>query len=172
MTTFELIDRVLSKLGEPSPVAGPEIEGILPIALRSFALMTAAGPNRELLRKDFTVTITAGVGDLDASLTDAEPLLLEAIANAEIYSTGGTTPWQFLPDRTQLGLVRPALFIYYTVEKSNLRTRNTDSSLTSLSTTATVTASYVPTLTNVPSSIEDLLVDVVIRTLLPGTVNG
>lgn len=167
MTTFELIDRVLSKLGEPSPIAGPEIEGILPLALRAFAVMIAAGPNRELLRKDFSVTITAGVGDLTASLDAAEPLLLEAMQSAEIYSTGGTTPWQFLPDRAQLGLSRPNMFVYYTVEKTNLRTRNTDSSLTSLATTATVTASYVPALSSVPSSIEDILVDVVIRVLMP-----
>lgn len=166
MTALELIDQVLSKLGE-AQIAGPEIEGVLPQALRALARQVAYSPNRELLRKDFSVSVASGTGDLTTALTASEPLLLECIDHAAIYGTSDTTPWQYLPDRVQLGLKRPSMFVYFTVDKSTLRTRNTDGSLTSLTTTATVTSNYVPSLANVPSSIEDDLVDVVIRILAP-----
>ncbi len=164
MTALDLIDIVLSKIGETT-IAGPEIEGILPLALSKLSVRVADSSDRPLLRKDFAITVTAGVADLTTHLTATEPLLMECINHAEIYSSGGTTPWQFLPDRVQLGLTRPQMFIYFAIDKSDLRTRNTDGSLTSLGVSATITASYVPLLASVPVLLEDELVNLVIQEL-------
>jgi hypothetical protein len=170
MTTLELIDRVLNKLGEPSNIAGPEIEAILPSALYAFGSHVAndARPHmRELLRKDFSVAVASGTGDLSAHLTASEPLIIENVPQDYFAVTGGTVPMQGLPDRVQLGLARSTAVIWYTIDGSTLRTRNTDGSLSTLTTTVTVTANYVPTIGNVPSQLADEFVELVCSMLVP-----
>ncbi len=168
MNILSLIDQVLGRTGEG--VAGPEIEVFLPTALGRFGESVANDPRpnvRELLRKEFTIPVVSGVGDLSTALTDAEPLLASALPAANLYITAGTQPMQYLPDRVQLGLGRSNIFIYYAIEGNSLLTRNTDGSLTSLNTTITATASYVPSLANVPAQLEDEFVDLVVRAFQP-----
>lgn len=169
MTTLELVDQVLSRVGEPNKynLAGPEIEGIVPVALAKFGDTVAADPMiRELLKKDFSVTVTSGTGSLVAAFTATEPLLIECLPWSQVYGSGAQ-PLQWLPDRVQLGLDRPRMFAYYTVDKSTLRTRNTDGLLTSMSDTLTISGNYTPLITNVPPVLEDMFVDTVIGLLMP-----
>jgi hypothetical protein len=169
MLIAELRDRVLSKLGENGPIYGGDIEMAAENALHRFATNVAYSPRRwmrELLRKDFSVTITSGTGDLTASLTASEPLMIDRSWADNFFITSGTTPLQPLPDRTQLSFTRSTMFIYYTIDGNTIRTRNTDGSLSSLSTTLTITGNYVPTLANVPDQLTDDFVDVVVAYLL------
>ena len=173
MDILELRDRVLSKLGEDA-VTGGDIEGVVPNALRRFATNVAYNPKtwiRELLRKDFQITVTAGLGDLTTPLTANEPLIIDRTWASNLFVTNGTIPMQPLPDRTQLNLERPKFFVYYTVDGNLLRTRNLDGSLTSLSTTVTITGNFVPLLANIPNQLTDDFVDVVVGYFLEGAPN-
>jgi len=173
MTIAELKDRVLAKTGYDL-FQGGDVEAAVPTCLFRFARMTAMSPimwKRELLKKDFSATIASGTSDLSASLTAAEPLLIEFISSAFVTDSNGNM-LQYLPDRFQLKLKRPAMFIYFTVDKSTLRTRNTDGSLTSLSTTVTIVGAFAPTLANVPAQLEDDFVDVVVAYLQESVAKG
>ena len=166
LTVAQIVDTIRERGLE---LDGPEVDAALPAALNAFGDKIAkdARPDiRNLLRKDFSVTITSGTGSLSTAFTASEPLIAENVKDGNLYVTSGTTPCQWLPDRTQLGLTRPAFFIYYTIDGTTLRTRNiTDGSLTSLSTTMTVTGNYVPLLSSVPSQLEDELVEEVIKVI-------
>lgn len=147
-----------------------DIAVAIPTALNRFGEKIANDPRtdiRNLLRKNFSVTITSGVGDLSTALTGAEPLIINEIMAGNSYVTNGTQPCQHLPDRTQLGLTRPNFFIYYCIDSSNIRTRNTDGSLSSLNTTLTITGNYAPLLSSVPSQMEDEFIDAVINVVRP-----
>jgi hypothetical protein len=165
MLTAVLFDRVLVKL--EGKIAGPEIEQVLPTALSLLANKVAKSNEpsySQLLKKDFTVTVTSGTGSLTTPLTASEPILVEYLPQA-IAVTANGVKLHYLPDRTQLELERPRLLMWYTVDNSTLRTKNTDGSLLSLSTTVTITANYTPTIANVPDLLSDDLVEIVIGLL-------
>lgn len=147
-----------------------DIAVAIPTALNRFGEKIAADlrPDiRNLLRKDFAVTITNGTGSLAAALTAAEPLIINEIMAGNAYVTNGTQPCQWLVDRAQLGLTRPPFFIYYCIDNSSVRTLNTDRSLTSLNTTLTITSNYTPSLTSVPFQLEDNFIDLVVEIMSP-----
>jgi hypothetical protein len=160
MLTAVLFDRVLAKL--EGAIAGPEIEQVLPTALSMLAKKVAESKEPsycQLLKKDFSVTVTSGTGSLTTPLTASEPLLVEYLPQATV-STAGGVKLHYLPDRTQLELDRPKLLIWYTVDNSTLRTKNTDGSLSSLNTTVTITANAT-----VPDILSDDLVEIVVGLL-------
>lgn len=163
LTVLTAISRVLSRINEgPTPtVLPPDVEPLIPDALKKFAQIVGKDPDtRQLLRKDFSVAVVSGVGSLTASLTAAEPLLTEFLPSAHVVTANGVQ-LHYLPDRTQLNLARPTMLGYYINDESVLRTRNTpDGSLTSLNTTLTITGQCVLTIGDVPSQLEELYVDV------------
>ena len=168
MTVLELIDRVLSRLGEPNIIFGPEIEAALPTCLNRFGdLVSKTVWQRNLLEKDFTVTVASGVGDMTTALTASEPLIIEGMPNNEVFLTGVLIPAQYLPELPQLKLDRPKLVAYYTVHGSSLFIRNTDGSLTSYTGTVTIHGSYIPAIASVPDQLKDMFVDVVVDYLQP-----
>ncbi len=169
MTVLELIDRVLSKLGEPAMIIGPEIEAALPTCLNRFADSVAADPKlRELLSKNFVITLASGVGNLTTAFTATEPLIIEQMEQADVTHTSSTLPLQPLPDITSLRLPHSKMVIYYTVHGQELHTRNTDGSLTSLTGSVNIHGSYVPSLADVPAQLKDMFVDVVVGYLNEG----
>ena len=154
----------MSRLNEGDSAKNRVFPGdILPLiddALTKFAKVVAEDAEQApLLRKDYSITVTSGTGDLTASFTAAEPLLVDYLPGAYLVTSGGVQ-LQYLPDRTQLGLSRPSLVPYWINDKGTMRTRNTDGSLTSLSTTITLTGQFAPTITDVPFQLEDLFLDV------------
>lgn len=162
LTVKTAINRVKGRLNEQGVevILPPDVERLIPDALRRFALLVNSSAEMSpLLRKDFSIVVASGVGSLTASLTAAEPLLAECLPNAHLVASTNTTPMQYLPDRFQLSLSRPlGFFIYFCNDQGTLRTRNTDGSLTSLNTTVTATAQYIPTIGNVPTQLEDLFI--------------
>lgn len=166
MTSANVLARIKARLGledvEPRSDVEFNILQHIPTALQNLAEKIARDPRpdiRNLLRKDFSVTVTSGIGSLTTALTASEPLLINEIKAGNLFVTSGTTPCQWLPDRTQLGLTRPNFFIWYTVDLSTIRTRNTDGLLTSLNTTITLSGNYVPLLSSVPATLEDEFLD-------------
>lgn len=162
LTNLTAIDRVLSRLNETGgPVILPaDVLPLIPDSLKKFAQLVASMPeSRQLLRKDFSVTITSGTGSLAASLAATEPLLAEFLPSAYVVTATGVQ-LHYLPDRMQLTFARPTQIGYFTNDEGTIRTRNvSDGSLTSLSTILTITAQFVPTVGDVPSQLEDLYLD-------------
>lgn len=162
LTNLTAINRALAYLDEDgTPAAYPaDVQTLIGDALKKLALTVAAHPdNRQLLRRDYSITITSGTGSLATALATTEPPLIEALPSAHLLITSGTNPMQYLPDRAQLSLTRPlGFFIYWTNDESTIRTRNTDGSLSSLSTTITATCNYIPLISSVPTQLEDQFV--------------
>lgn len=154
LTVLTAISRVLSRLNDQGVqvILPPDLQPLILDALEKTAEAVAGNSNpntRQLLRKDFTITITSGVGSLATAFADAEPPLLSALPSAYMVTSGGAI-MQNLPDRQQLSLTRPqGFYIYWTNDNATIRTRNTDNSLTSLSTTVTGTVNYVPAITSI-----------------------
>lgn len=163
LTVLTAINRALGRLAEgDTPMAYPADDQVLVTdALRMFSIAMAQDPqNAQLLRKDFFIAATSGVGSLSASLAAAEPMIAEFLPTAHLVAMGSTTPMQYLPDRFQLSLARPlGFFVYFCNDQGTLRTRNTDGSLSSLNTTVTATAQYTPTIGDVPTQLEELFLN-------------
>lgn len=169
LTNLTAIDRVLSRLNEQGVqvVLPPDIQPLLKDALEKTAEVVAGSesPNvRQLLRKDFSITIASGTGSFAAALADAEPPLLRALPMAYMVTSAGDV-MQNLPDRQQLGLTRPiGFFVYWVLDNATIRTKNKDGSLTSLSTTVTGTVNYVPIITSITGQeLETTFLDVLER---------
>lgn len=169
LTNLIAINRALAYLDEAgTPAAYPaDVQTLIGDALKRFAVVVAASEtDRQLLRKDYSITITSGVGSFAAAMATTEPPLIEAIPTAYLVITSGASPMQYLPDRAQLTLTRPlGFFIYWSYDEGNLRTRNTDGSLTSLSTTVTATMQYIPLISSVPSQLENRLIEILVEML-------
>lgn len=166
LTVLTAIDRIMSRLNEgPTPLVYPaDIQPLITDALERTAEIVADSDNpdtRQLLRKDFTITVTAGTGSFAAAFADTEPPLRKSLPSAYMVTTGGDV-MQNLPDRVQLGLARPLNFyIYWINDNGTLRTRNKDGSLTSLTTTVTGTVNYVPIITSIDGQeLETIFLDV------------
>jgi hypothetical protein len=119
--------------------------------------MIAASPNertRNQLKKDFTIAVTSGVGDLTTSTTASEPMLDNALNQATITSADSSFPWQYIPTYEVLSLSRPTYgLIYFSVKNGNLVATDADGALGSLSTSATASCNFVP----LPSSLSGSL---------------
>jgi hypothetical protein len=162
LTVLTAINRAIERLGEGErPVIDPaDAQALIPDALKRFAEIVAQNSElAPLLRTDFSVTVSSGTGSLTTALTASEPLLAKFLPMAYVVTSTGVQ-LHYLPDRTQLGLSRSNILPYYCNDKGTIRTRNTDGSLTSLSTTLTITGQYSPTISNVPTQIEELFIDV------------
>lgn len=166
LTNLTAIDKALSRLNEMGVqvVMPPDVVPLIDTALERFALMIAGTKDAQLLRKDFSVAVASGVGDLSVALAASEPLLQECVGGAFVVSTAGVQ-FHYLPDRTQLNLMRPAIVPYWINDKGTLRTRNTDGSLTSLTTTLTVTGQFKPIISSIPTQIQEKFIDVLAGTI-------
>ncbi len=162
LTTLTAINRAIERLGEgAAPVIEPaDAQALIPDALKRFAELVAQNAElAPLLRKDFSVSVSSGMGSLTTALTDSEPLLARFLPMAYVVTSAGVQ-LHYLPDRTQLGLERPRMIPYYTNDAGTIRTRNTDGSLTSMNESLTVTGQYSPTIGDVPTQIEEMFIDV------------
>lgn len=117
-------------------------------AMAIMAQAIASDPServRNQLKKDFLITVSSGVGSLTTALTASEPMLEQAINQATVTSADSSFPWQYIPTYEVLSLSRPTYgLIYFSIKNGSLVPTDTDGVLGSLSTTATVSANYVP----------------------------
>jgi len=150
MSRTSLVDRAYlrnqSVGGPAAAIPYARYDVLAPQALTILAREVAGDEMRaDLLRKDFNLTVTSGTASLTTSLTANEPMLLGSLWLAKITSADSTYPWQYLPDFASLALSRtPYGLIYFTVEGTGLQCTDTTGAISSLSTTATANASFVP----------------------------
>ena len=169
MTSGELIERAIRLLGPETTVEQrlhlrSTLLANVETALRRLAEMAAP---KNLLRKTFTVTATDGEASLTTPLAAAEPLLLDHLSRASIFITGFTMAAQYKADRSSLSYAATTQFPYYTLENQTLVIRDA-TGLDNYNGTVTLrNAPYIPLLTNVPASLETLLVELLAATVLP-----
>lgn len=118
----------------------------------------AAQALRQLIRKDFNVTITNGVGDLTAAKTAAEPLMAHQLTSAEIYLDNITRRAQAAPDKTALEWDHPPGFPFYAISGDELHVRYNGTKPT---TTARIRAAAVRSLANIPPLLVNDFVQIV-----------
>lgn len=100
---------------------------------------------RNQLKKDFSITVTSGVGSLITALTASEPMLDQAISQATVTSADSSFPWQYIPTYEVLSLERPTYgLVYFTVKNGSIICKDTDDVLGALTTTVTASANFVP----------------------------
>lgn len=167
---------VIERLGVlETQIKKPRIVSLIPTALHTLA-SRAASPQygmrqgvRELLRKDFAITVTTGVGPLTTPITAAEPLLLDYARGYLVYNAADTRyPYSYVADKGSLLADRPYGLGYFTISGTSLLVVT---SLGSRTPTATYTLNgpYVPTLALLPSLLDDDLVDVLVELVKNGT---
>jgi hypothetical protein len=139
----------------------PRAVASLPDALRNFAERVARFDDdlSELLRKDFAVTLVAGSpASLATHTNGTEPMLPDHIV--KVTFPGQAYELHRLSDEADLDRPWPTTWAYYAVFGNKIGTRDTDGALNTFDGTATVRASYVPAIGNVPTQLHNLLIEV------------
>lgn len=139
----------------------PRAIASLPDALRDFAERVARFDDdlSELLRKDYAVTLVAGSAASLATFTNGtEPMLTEHIV--KVTFPGVTYELHRLADEADLDRPWPTTWAYYAIFGNKIGTRDTDGTLNTFDGSATVRASYVPAIANVPTQLHALLIEV------------
>lgn len=128
----------------------------IPDALVEFANRAASLPDpvAELVRQNFTVTITNGNADLSTYTSASEPMLPDHIV--KVVVPGITHELHRLADESDLDLPWPAEWAYYAVNDNTLRTRNTDGGRDTINADAIVRAGCVLTIGNIPDQLAPL----------------
>lgn len=150
MSRISLVERAWLKNQNGSAASIPlaRYDAMVSQAMAEMAQEIANDPNeriRNQLKKDFTVTVTLGVGSLTASLTASEPMMDQSIHQATITSAESSQPWQYIPTFEVLSLSRPTYgLIYFTIKNGSIVATDLNGDLSALSTSATVSINYVP----------------------------
>lgn len=161
MTANELIERSLRVLGpmteEQRLTTRSGLLTLIPDALQKLAVL--ALPNN-LLRKTFTVTAVNGEASLSVPLSAVEPLLLDGLKRASVFIDGFTHAAQYKADRSSLSYQSSSQFAEWTLENQTLVIKdgigldNYDGDVILRN------APFIPTLANVPVSLEPIMVEV------------
>jgi len=133
-------------------------------ALRQLAEVAAP---TNLLRRTFTVTAAAGEAALTTPLAASEPLLLNHLRRASIYITGYSTAAQWKADRSSLSFAATTQFPYYTLEGQTLVIRDGDGLDHYAGSVIIRNAPYIPLLGGVPTSLEPVLVELLVACVMP-----
>lgn len=161
MTANELIERSLRHLGPMSEERALAVRSILLVliedALRRLAELALPSG---LLRKTFTVTATNGEASLSTPLAAAEPLLLDGLKRASVFIDGFSQAAQYKADRSSLSFQASTQFAYWTLENQTLVIRDATGLDNYSGDVILRNAPFVPTLANVPVSLEPVLVEV------------
>jgi hypothetical protein len=140
--------RLVNKGVPPEKIQIPNLVAMVPDALKrltkAFAQFPESDARRQLFEAETTVALTAGVGDLAA--LEAANYLPDTIDPGNISHASSSWPLQPLADESQLNFPWPRFYIYYCIAGNQIKTRNTDGSLTSLSGTLGVVAMKIPTI--------------------------
>lgn len=169
MEVIDLIERVTTRLGPPKPGEESEfdypIEAQIPSALEALA-RACAEMHSSLLTKTFEVNgFAAGSKDISSLSELPEPILVEYIDQAALRISGYSFPLRAAPDRAYLAL-DPSKVPTYAIEDDTLFVKGKDGKQgTFVGDVAINGAPYIPSLANVPRSLEGRLVEIVIGML-------
>jgi hypothetical protein len=152
VTEISIAQRTFAALvtggADPTKISVPHLLALVPDALELLGKRVAAGPDCEGLQKSFAATIAAGVTDTAA----LSGILFDPL-KAIVFPPASTVPCVFLEVYEDLVYgnmpVGAAEAIYYAQNGTVLRFRNnTDGLLNTLAGAATITANYLPSLTD------------------------
>jgi hypothetical protein len=127
---------------------------------------------RELLRKDFSISVGAGVGSLASAMSATEALLTEFARGWVVTSTSDLTlgrpyPYSYVADRASFQHDRPKGLGYFTVDGTSLLVMTTTGNRAN-SGTYIVHANYVPTLASLPDTLTDDVLNVAVELIRMG----
>lgn len=154
------------RLGLPE-TAALDLQPLVPNALNALAVSIAANPNKRewlfTVPASTSVTLTSGVADLTTLISSAN-LLIDFIQYGYVYqdvTTGQPLIWL-----NQVGALRMAgqfdnIFSHVARQGNSLFVRGANATLPSG--TLYIASSYVPTLAQMPSALDDDLVATVVR---------
>lgn len=166
MTTEEYVNYVALRVtnGAPAGNLRPMIESIIPMALQRLADRISDDPNpriQALLQKTVSLTLSGGEVEPD------DDVLAGAIGRAYIILSGSgapTEPLQWLPTMHDLVNFQYPDYAGFTYDEGLIKVRRMGAipAATSLS----VRTSFIPSLGEVPSELEDNLIDVGVELVL------
>lgn len=168
MTVPDLIEQVLPRLALPPTIGETEVEYIIAAQIESALeelTRKAAAENSEtyLFTKTFSVDAADGVAELSSLLTDAEPLLPDALDQVTVYIDGYDYGLRQAADRAGLRL-DPSRVPGYAFEDDSIFIKGRDGKLGKYAGPVRLSnAPYVPSLNNVPRSLWGKLVEIVVR---------
>lgn len=129
---------------------------------------------RELLRKDFSVSVSSGVGDLSSDFTAAEPLL-EGFARGWVVTSssdlilGRAQAYSYKADRASINHGLPVGLGFYTVDGNSLVVV-TATGNRSVSANYTIHGGFVPSLANLPVTLQDDFLSIGVELIREGGV--
>lgn len=155
----------------------PRIVSFLPSIMQTLANRiadhTINRPSvRELLRKDFSVSVASGTVSLTTPLTAAEPLLEEfargwIVTSVSDLTLGRAMAYSFCVDKASFQQDKPKGIGYFLADGSSLYVMTTQGVRTPTA-TYVIHGSYVPIITNLPVSLEDDALNVGVELLRAG----
>lgn len=146
----------------------PRLQTLVDGALMKLARIIAADSKRSDLlipASSFPATLVAGQVDL-STVISANAILLDFLTSAQIFMADPSVnefPFQWVDNVGELAFSRitDAMLIHCSLTGTVLQTKNTDGSLVTLAGDVAISASYVPTMPQLPVTLEDGLIDVV-----------
>lgn len=169
MTEKELIIRVANQLGneaETNPWLRKEgaIKLAISYALQELADNVSRNPEtRHLLQHSYAVTVTSGEADLyDVAdvpdLATYTPILTDSLCYGSLTDSEGNI-YTFLPSHQDFLLPQPTVLGYYALAGQRLKVKEISSGATDASGAFTLVASFVPTVAQVKSQLDNDLVN-------------
>ena len=144
-------------------IAIPNVLALVSAALKKMAVMRP-----DLFQQETTVvTLMAGVASLQP--LEDNGFLTETIDKGQIFHANSVYPLQPLEDEAQLQFPWPNAVIYYCLSQNSIKTRNTDGSLTSLTGPLRMTATKVPSISQIDAPIQSDFIDIMEALAIPAT---
>lgn len=161
MTENQAAQWIVEKFGmTEQQLSKPRIVSFVPAALQLLANRIAEPENttrqgvRQLLRKNFTVSVSAGVGDLTTAISAAEPLLLQFARGYLVYGTDSNYPYSYVADKASILQDFPKGIGRFTVNNSDLLVI-TAAGVRTPTASYTVQGPFVCTLANLKPTLDD-----------------
>lgn len=178
MTENQFAQLIIERLKTTeAQLSKPSVVSFIPSVLQTLANRVAdktidRPAIRELLRKDFSLSVASGTVALTTPLTAAEPLLLEFARGWIVTCATDTTlsramAYSYVADKASFQHDKPLGIGIFTVDGTNLLVMTTTGVRT---TTATYVlhGNYVPTLALLPGSLDDDALNVGVELITAG----
>ena len=179
MTDLELTRRAIMAMAAGAPSPNPileqeaEISALIPQAMQTLADEVAKDGNRApLLMQEYTVDLVSGVGEPltdTGSITSLADILFWSIPYGSVRDTMTNFKLTYIPNREQFeGYLMPGLW-YYTLANQRLFTRSAtsgdyfNSDRYDVQGPLLVTANFVPTTADLPVTLENDAVDLLVK---------
>ena len=179
MTDLELTRRAIMALSAGAPPPNPllvqeaEVSAMIPSVMQALADEVAKDGNRApLLMQDYTVDLVSGIGEPlseTGSITSAADILYWSIPFGVVRDSLTNFKLTYIPHREQFEGYLTAGLWYYTLANQRIYTRSAtsgdyfNSDKYDVQGPLTVTANFVPTTANLPVTLENDAVDLLVK---------